>query len=310
MRSILTACLLAVALAGCAVNSPPEPPRLNRAATIKVDAREAVGDVVPVQIKAGPRSTGPNVAITVTSFTAIKDSGQRVPSLSPQEATIAAGGADKLLAAIADKSTSAMVGEQLVTGPGLGLLAATAGSPLAAVGIVPIATLYGIFNGLRLSVSAQQRLDYFAYDGNKYLPFYESREEGNFIFFPKGRYRSLEARVHLDDSSTGLKSEATITQSWPIASEGCRQYDRKCHAQSNSMKSMLASCLLAVALAGRAGGNAASQYDLEMRRNAMAPALLPVEKTAVAESPLGYETAAANGDQLFSEAVAVMLLEV
>jgi hypothetical protein len=59
--------------------------------------------------------------------------------------------------------------------------------------------------------------------------------------------------------------------------------------------------LFAVAIAGCGWS---PQLDLEMRRNTMAPALLPVEKTASIESAQDMDASPATGGQLLNETVA------
>ena len=216
LRSTATVVGLLTTLSGCAANSanqqPFEPPRLEPGSTVALEAREAVGYVVPILIKKIPRSS---VEITPTSFGAITDSGRLVPALSTEDAAAAAGGADKLRTAITDKSAAAMVAEEVVSGPAAGLLAVIYSGGLAFF-VVPFVTAYGIFNGARLTASAEQRLNYVAYRGDKALPF-SSNGEAGFVFFPSGSYRDFETRFHLKDPRTGLEAETTIRQPWPSA---------------------------------------------------------------------------------------------
>ncbi|HSU90010.1 MAG TPA: hypothetical protein VLI44_01095 [Sporolactobacillaceae bacterium] len=215
LRSTAAVVGLLTTLSGCAANSankqPPEPPRLEPGSTVTLEAREAVGYVVPILIKKIPRSS---VEITPTSFGAITNSGRLVPALSTEDAAAAAGGADKLRTAITDKSAAAMVAEEVVSGPAISVIAIVYSGGLGFF-VAPFATAYGIFNGVRLVASPAQRLDYVAYHGDKSLPFYSPGPEG-FVFFPTGSYRDFETRFHLKDSRTGLEADTTIFQPWPI----------------------------------------------------------------------------------------------
>jgi len=213
LRSTAAVVVLLIMLSGCATKSanvaPPEPPHLDQGSTLTLEAREAVGYVIPILIKKIPRSS---VKITPTSFGAITNSGRLVPALSTEDAAVAAGGADKLRTAITDKSAAAMVAEEVVSGPAISVIAIVYSGCLGFF-VAPFATAYGIFNGVRLVASPAQRLDYVAYHGDK--SFYSAGPEG-FVFFPTGSYRDFETRFHLKDSRTGLEADTTIFQPWPI----------------------------------------------------------------------------------------------
>ena len=242
MRSYSSKMLLApvflviIGTSGCAArvaDSSGPPPVLEGYNFRGTRVHKPVGDVVPIEIGRTENMRVGSAKIVAASFSGITAKGERIGALTPEDAAQRVGDADTLRHAITDESSTALVAKEVGLGPVMGAVAgakANGASPLLPYVMavtIPAGTIYGLYDGIRLATSSQQRLDALSYDSAR--PFYLTTgvlHDRLFLFFPKADYRQLTAKVRLQDVTSGAESDGIIVQDWPAEESASERADK------------------------------------------------------------------------------------
>jgi len=242
MRSYSSKMLLApvflviIGTSGCAArvaDSSVPPPVLQGYSFRDAHAHKAVGEVVPIEIGRPDQMRVGGASIVAAGFSGITAKGDRIEALTPEDAAQRVGDADTLRHAITDESSTALVAKEVGLGPVMGVVAGAKASgaspmlPYVMMVTIPAGTIYGLYDGVRLATSSQQRLDALSYHSAR--PFYLTTgvlHDRLFLFFPKADYRQLTAKVRLRDVTSGRESDGTIVQDWPAEESASERADK------------------------------------------------------------------------------------
>ena len=226
VSALLPVFLAILAISGCAASPPPSsqpPPILQGYCFRDAYAHQAVGEVLPIEIGRLERMRVGSSKIISANFSGITAKGDRIDALTPEEAAQRAGDADTLRHALTDEGSTALVAKEVGLGPVIGATAgAIAGGPTILTPYfmaltIPVGTMYGLYDGVRLASSPQQRLNTISYrSGSRYSYLTTGvLHDHLFLFFLKADYRQLIAQVRLQDVTSGAESDGIIIQDWP-----------------------------------------------------------------------------------------------
>ncbi len=216
--------LCALSFIGCATSAPQLPQSRSQKLILVVAASAPIGNVLPVQVVVTNRKINP-IKLQVEQIRAGRADGSTVGVLLPDQAKEAAGGADRLIAALAERTFDPETGESLAhrSGPQSELATPVVGClygfvnwsslwPLAC----PVLVVRGITRfatSAAVASSSSLQVNKIALSSERVI---DPGDLGQgYIFLPRGDYTTIEMPV------TDLTTEGreTIVQPWDSAAQ-------------------------------------------------------------------------------------------